>query len=219
MDTIIAIFATVLANAVVTGIIVHRFQKRFEAKLQFSNFEQQTKFARLHAKRMEVLENWYQKFREFEDALNKWIAQLQHAKEESAFDITDESRAITAKWEEFEDYYEANILFIPYSLLEKMGEVRTAALYLQLGVHTLAKTPTKKLLDNGLVGEIRAMLRIENEDDLTTPGKFLSALQTVLHRQSRIINNLYKSVAEVDYDKQYRSHIEYMKERYPGWED
>ena len=73
MNPIILMIVTVLANAIVTGIIVYLIQKRiessytkkleeFRARLQLSNFEQQTKFAKIHAKRVEALENLYQKF-------------------------------------------------------------------------------------------------------------------------------------------------------------
>jgi hypothetical protein len=132
MDTIAIIIVTAFVNIVISSIvstlIFYRVQKKtelsfakkleeFRANLQYSNFEQQTKFARLHAKRMEVLETWFQKFREFEDALNAGISALRDDMENGTnTGFAEKEKLSSAKFTEFWKYYEANILFIPYSL-------------------------------------------------------------------------------------------------------
>ena len=83
MNPITLMLLTVVANALVTGIIVYLIQKKiehaytkqmeeFKASIQYSLFEQQTRFTRIHEKRAETLETLYQKFSLFADAFI-WI--------------------------------------------------------------------------------------------------------------------------------------------------
>ena len=85
MDTATTIVVTVLANAIVTGVVVFLFQKRtensfarkleeFKSRLQYSNFEQQTRFTASHARRVETLEILYRKFAAYSDALKHLIS-------------------------------------------------------------------------------------------------------------------------------------------------
>jgi hypothetical protein len=50
-----------ITTGVFLGIVIYVIQKKIDANIQKSLFEHQTKFARLHEKRAEVLETLYKK--------------------------------------------------------------------------------------------------------------------------------------------------------------
>src|SRR6266540_2226555 len=94
------ILLTALVNIIITGLIsgvaVYRIQRKidssfasklekFRAGLQYSNFEQQTKFAATYPKRVEALQALYEKYRTFQRAFGDWSRamgdEMQHKKE------------------------------------------------------------------------------------------------------------------------------------------
>ncbi len=162
---------TVLANAIVTGIIVYLIQKKiensfakkmeeFKSSLQYSNFEQQTKFARIHEKRTETLETLHQKFALFANTCEKMI----HAK-----DIEQQAN-VMGKLIDFWQYFLANRLFIPDSLEAEIGKTFGDAVML-IGSASATFYPS---------------------DKQTSHLVFLDEL----NEQTRNIEKLYKSVAE-----------------------
>ena len=87
VTTVIIIFVTALTNALIFGIFIHYYQKKtesmfakeleqFKVQLQYSNFEEQTKFAQLHTKRVEVLETLFQKFDTLTELLHWWTLEV-----------------------------------------------------------------------------------------------------------------------------------------------
>lgn len=77
MNPITTIIVTVLGNAIVTGIIVYFIQKKFEAKLQKSLFEHQTKFSRTYPKTLEVLETLHQKLLNYSSSCSVLMYQIE----------------------------------------------------------------------------------------------------------------------------------------------
>jgi hypothetical protein len=131
MNPITLMILTVLANATITGIIGYFIQKKiensfakkieeFRASLQYSIFEQQTKFAKIHPKRVEILENLHQKFILFADTCGK----MMHER-----DIKQQVD-VTGKLIGFWEYFVANRLFMPDSLESEIEKIFTEAVEL-----------------------------------------------------------------------------------------
>ena len=134
---------TVLANAIVTGIIVYRLQKKmeityakqmeeFRANLQYSIFEQQTKFAYIHAKRVEALETLYSKFAIFGETVTHLIVKMEHSvqklPEKNPVNLREIENELGLKYQDFTAYFMSIRLFLPEDFVEAVHNViRTSA--------------------------------------------------------------------------------------------
>ncbi len=126
MNTITTVVVTVLANAIVTGIIVYFLQKKiehsfarkmeeFKASIQYSIFEQQTKFKMIHEKRVEALESLCGKYKVFCEAMRKDLDKFST----SYFFIANDRKLLGKfgfipfqRLSEFWEYFEKNRLFL-----------------------------------------------------------------------------------------------------------
>src|SRR5215208_2984174 len=107
MDTISIIIITAFITSAITGIVSNfiflRYQKRventfaqqldeFRSNLQYSNFERQTKFARIHEKRVEALEALGRLFRDFAESIRKdlrKVGSIYLTYDQTGFDFAD----------------------------------------------------------------------------------------------------------------------------------
>src|SRR5258705_9572997 len=119
---------TIAANAIITGIIVYTIQKKienalakrmeeFKINLQYSLFEQQTKFKRIHEKRVETLETLYQKFTVFRLELVRILYDAVSACKLSGNQLTINDKEIkecTKKLDDFNHYFINSRLYLPY---------------------------------------------------------------------------------------------------------
>src|SRR5688500_2402911 len=83
MDPTQTIIRTSLINIItsgrVGGIVNYTLQTQIDATIQKALFEHQTKFTINHAKAVETLENLYQKFVAFSNAMNESISLRRHS--------------------------------------------------------------------------------------------------------------------------------------------
>ena len=205
MNPIILTTVTVLANAIVTGIIVYLIQKKiessyskkleeFRASLQYSIFEQQTKFAKVHPKRVKIIENLYKKFMDFDQALDEWILESGFGRfKKSRINMVDyniqKSENVREKLEGFWNYCEANRLFLPANLINQIWDIYHKA--------------------SGSHSDVSVLL-IYDSDDITSvstekDSTFLDSEQTELllaqsylkvKSQTEKLEEIYKSVAD-----------------------
>lgn len=149
MNTIETIILTVLANAIVTGIIVYLIQKKiessfakkmeeFRANLQYSNFEQQTKFVRSHEKRVATLESLHEKYlvfvectlKEFEEADTFYFGDREKDFPFDEIDFEDPFR----KLEDFRKYLGSNRHYLPDDIVEGIENIHRNSLNIILVV-------------------------------------------------------------------------------------
>jgi hypothetical protein len=202
MNPISLMILTVLANAIVTGIIVYRIQKRFEANLQNSLFEHQTKFSRNYAKRVEVLETLYQKFMVFRDAYKKSDFKLftffSGTLELEADDFFEDDNDQRSKLADFWHYFEANRLYLPNRLRVTIKNIHDTtqtlpSLAALLFIAVAKNEPIPALLRDGL----EQMLYMDAGSLGPQPPKFLQALMShILELQRQSLEYLYQTVAD-----------------------
>ena len=147
MDTIATIIVTAFLTSLITGIVSNfiflRYQKKveasfakqleeFRANLQYSNFEQQIKFARLHEKRVQTLEALYQKYKIFRDTLYKWIESINlHMMGDALLLRIDIDRdrhlqqqsEVRTKLNDCLDYFETNRLLFSVDLVNEIWHI------------------------------------------------------------------------------------------------
>jgi len=171
MNPLTLTILTVVANAIVTGIIVYLIQKKiessfakqmeeFKASLQYSNFEQQTKFVKSHEKRTEIIVTLHQKFSLFARACETMI----HAR-----DIKQQA-LVMEKLSDFWRYFLANRLFLPDSFEAEIW----------------------KIFGNAVTLIGNTSVAFNGSDKQTSLLEFLDELDN----QIRSIEILYKSIAE-----------------------
>ena len=68
---------TVVLNALVTGVIVSYFNNKLASTLGRENFEHQTKFADLYAKRVKALEGIFERFLSLSEVLEQTAQNIQ----------------------------------------------------------------------------------------------------------------------------------------------
>ena len=214
MDPITTIIVTVLANAIVTGVIVYLIQKRiersyarqmeeFKADLQYSNFEQQTKFARSQEKRVEALEGIYEKFLDVTSAEHEVIDEtkeaIEHSPDETRFEgVFSKHKDVWWKLNQFWQYYAANRLYLPESIAEGVSDIWRNALIIDSMASRFMGTPHNNinLPVEWVKGEMEGLELEIAEDGVMTPYALLDELSAEMDRQTRSLEKLYKSVAE-----------------------
>src|SRR6266540_3376535 len=112
------IILTTIINTIISGlvggIVIYVIQKKIDAAIQQSLFIYQTKFTRLHEKRLETLEAWHQKYTNLRGALEKWIFELERAiKDGSHPDFTEREKVMREEIKAFNNFHDANELFLP----------------------------------------------------------------------------------------------------------
>jgi hypothetical protein len=204
MDATVAILLTALVNIIITGLIsgvaVYRIQRkiensfaekleRFKSDLAYSTFEQQTKFARLHEKRVQSLEALYEKYKIFIDASNRWIEVIDRHMMGNALllnqtiDIDQHlkiQREVQAKLNDCLNHFETNRLLFSVDLVNEIWHI-----FFEAGnAHSLivmALDPAE--LPSSLEAWSNYRIKIE---------KFYNQLSD----QAEKVENIYRSVAD-----------------------
>lgn len=209
MDPITAIIVTVLANAVVTGVIVYFIQKRvestfakkleeFKAKLQYSSFEEQTKFVQLHTQRVETLQTLYKKFVLFTVTLGDWV-RLMAVDGRDKLKIEDGeyeklSEAASELLEDFMRFFQANRLILTTKLIVEITDIYLKASDTRLLVYFVAFWDEKTALPWELMADIREDFTegIEREH----PRKFHDQIYRQIAKLTVRFEQTYRAVAE-----------------------
>jgi hypothetical protein len=208
MNPITLMLLTVVANALVTGIIVYLIQKRiersytrqmeeFKASLQYSNFEQQTKFAKIHEKRVETLETLYQKYSLIRDSFREIIGELNIAENKYKMEGSKYSphRELL---DDFRFYFETNRLFLTPETSGEINEICLTAERVNVALRLLfvehEKTSEAILWANAYLHDLRNV-------DILNPKKpnytkLLSQMYRKIQEQTQRLETIYKSVAD-----------------------
>ena len=212
MDTTQAIILIFIVNTIITGlvggIVIYTIQKKIDATIQKSLFEHQTKFARIHQKRVETLETVYRKFLNFAEgftgsvlkALNYGIASNEVTKiNMDDFEDFDDHR------EEIEDcwtYFMNNRLFLSANASKELRNILRGAQSMPIIIdymlfNKFEKSPHLAHLVNSMVKVSQGGL---SELDLHEPNFAL-----MLHEMVQKVNSdtltleiLYRSVADIE---------------------
>src|SRR6266508_2411330 len=211
------IIVTVLANAIVIGIIVYLIQKRiessfakkleeFKASLQKSSVEHQIKFSTTYPKTLEILETYRKKLVHYSNVLekshstvNEELSKSEMLSDENCQRMIDE---IYGALTEFYIYSQENRLYLPDELVlelidisykvESMNSVSVQLLY-------LPREPTEKYFDevkrlSKLIHFPIALYYNQPEDEWA--DILIGHTQEEVEKQIEKLEKLYKSVAE-----------------------
>ena len=199
---------TVLANAIITGIIVYLFQKKFEANLQKSLFEHQTKFSRNYAKQVETLETLYQKFTVFEQAFRRldWaiVDSYRKSKEMELKGNFADFQENLQQLEDFRKYFLENRLYLSVGDANQIERIWLEATLLQEILGFLLTSPLEdtrfqrlKMLSKSIAGsELYKSVPGLEKFDKSQISLILHDITTSISIRSRVLENLYKSVAD-----------------------
>lgn len=201
MDAITTIVVTVLANAVVTGIIVYLIQKKFEVKFQKSLFEHQTRFSRIYQDRVETLANLYQKFTTYKKDFSHVVeeaSKLGYRPERISTTVSALIQENRQKYDDFASYFENNRLYL--------SDSTCAQIYDLIARHDLMGMAIFMFSDDIPEGFIKVAnnairtlkFEIDIESDFEKPD-FLSLIWQIekeVHAQAERLEKLYRSVAE-----------------------
>ncbi len=165
MDTITTIIVTVLANAIVTGIIVYLIQKKiessfvkkmeeFRANLQKSSAEHQIKFSRNYPKTLEVLEAYHQKLYECSRFCSQLHSRLLRALREKQTledkELLERKHQYFRIFMDFTTYLSNNRLYLPDEILRELEKIKSRAGVLGLisaSLIELANDPIEDLVE------------------------------------------------------------------------
>jgi len=118
-----------LINLVVTGLLLYVFQKiidersarrleKFKIELQSATFENETKFSKLHERRMDIVAGLYMRLYRMQQALITLQTVFGYDAPQSVELSTSFDKTNTAMTD-FENYYIANRLYVPAKLCKK----------------------------------------------------------------------------------------------------
>ncbi|HKJ80295.1 MAG TPA: hypothetical protein VKA10_12200 [Prolixibacteraceae bacterium] len=124
MDTISTIFVTAFINVFITGfvssVVFFRYQKRIEETMAKSLFEYETKFSRNHEKKVETLEELFQKYSDFRIKFNRYLFDG----EKSIRELKDDKREIAEiQIEDIQSYFRSHRIFIDVDIATKLDTV------------------------------------------------------------------------------------------------
>ena len=212
MNPVELMLLTVLANAIVTGIIVYLIQKRiersytmqmeeFKANLQYSNFEQQTKYKEIYTKRVKALEDIFQKFAAYKTALQRFaIDTKQHIRSKKKYEPSEYEALrddVMTKLRDFKDFYEKSRLFLSDDAHELIIETLVVVIPLQLVILEIARDlliiTVPDMLVNFLVW-LEDIVKFEDVD-LNNPKVLLDTLSAELSRLAAELEVLYETEA------------------------
>ena len=201
MDPVTTIIVTVLANAVVTGIIVYFVQKKFEVRLQKSLFEYQTRFSKTYQDRVETLANLYQKFTVYRIDFSHMVeegSKLGYRPEklsEAVSTLIEENRR---KYEDFTKFYENNRLYLSDSTCAQVDGIITRHGLMDMTIFMFSDR-----IPEGFIKVANQAIRtlnfeVETSSDFERPD-FLSLIWQIekeVQSQAKNLEKLYRSVAE-----------------------
>ncbi len=218
MDTTTTLVLTILANAIVTGIIVYVFQKRiensfarsmeeFKAEIQLSVFEQQIKFTRNYEKMVDTLETLCRHYGDFAESLQNQIGEAgkfysHPRKKGNPLDNLDLSHAFD-KLDVFWRYFETNRFYLPNEIVKEISNVyHNSFTILGLVAFALVADNTHPHGQKNFVavnsGISSSKLRITNVSSETPNIKlFLDETKEEVNDRVQHLEDLYKSVADI----------------------
>ena len=189
---------TAVVNALVTaaigGIVLYRIQK----KIDNSYFEQQTKFKRLHEKRVEALETFYHKFVVFSDNLSEIIENTRNGVQTDGKNFKEIQKQLTEKHEDLLHYFENNRLFLPDTINDEIWKIIiNSGLLSPIVAGIFFDRDIRRAVPDWWTEMIIELFHLEVSGlDLRNPDVFLKEIEKIIKKQSRTLENLYKSVAE-----------------------
>ena len=217
---------TVLANAIVTGIIVYFFQKKFEANLQKSLFEHQTKFSRNYAKQVETLETLYQNYIIYKTDFNNMTLEAMRAdfidehgktqlrKLSGFFEERVEQRfkqistAVSSriaenglKFKDFKTYFENNSIFLSPDTCSVIHNILDRYFMMEWAMQIFLDDVPEEFVDNAR-RYIKELFEIDMKSDLERPeiatlfANLIVRLDDEVNTQAEKLEKLYKSVAD-----------------------
>jgi hypothetical protein len=205
VDPIGLMLLTVAVNALVTGVLLFIFQKRFESRYAKRQFEDQVKFQRMHEKRVEALENLHKKLSDYTQSLVEaplFIRiKLRHtSKSNPGFEITERVMSTVEKWKEFIEYFESSIKFLPDIIERQIGDMVNEASDLHmLFLSLIAEHELDDALDPGWVNEITAGFITKSiVQDRKTVDALLDSIHKEMIIKTKQLEHIYKSVAHTD---------------------
>ncbi len=201
MNPIATIIVTVLANAVFTGVIVYLFQKNFEAKLQKSLFEHQTKFSKTYKDRMETLENLYQKFIIYKADFSHVVdegSKLGYFPERISATVSTMIIENRRKYEEFRTYFEKNHLFLSDNTCTEIRSLLARHDLMDMAIYMYFDDIPEGLVKLGNSAIKTLNFEVDIKSDFERPDFLSLILQTEkeVQSQAETLERLYKSVAE-----------------------
>jgi hypothetical protein len=204
--------ATAIVTVLLTGGILFVFQKqieslfarqmeKFRAKLQYENFEQQTKFSRTYQNRVETLANLYQRFIIYKTDFNHMVheaSQLGHSPESISTTVSAMIMENRGKYEEFRMYFENNRLYLPDNISTAIRDLLLRHDLMYLAIHMFSDDRPESFIKVGN-SAIKALgFEVNVESDFERP-EFLSLIWQMdkeVYTQAERLERLYKSVAE-----------------------
>ena len=227
MDTIAAIInslpeplATAILTATFTGLVIFFLQKRvensfakkleeFKANLQLSNFEQQTKFVKLHEKKVEVLETLYRMFLPIPTEYNNYtieelysysenIPLLESIQKQRSSPVNVEN--LRVKLDEFWNYFVSNRVFFSDKTIDEIEGIyrKTQALIKIVPSYVLLLlnfgdfgTEVIHDIDKELKTLDLKITQIDKKEDFLV---FVHELADEMKRQAKKLEKLYRSV-------------------------
>jgi hypothetical protein len=218
MDNMQSLILISIVNIIITGliggIVIYRIQRKidssfsrqmeeFKASLQLSNYERQTKFAQLHAKRVEVLESLYQKFSGSMQTLLDWIMEIYRDYVNELEPGPDSYKKyhtdITEGLRDFYEYYSVNRLFLTDNLLKEISEIYEVARTARNTAwdFSLSQKQQPVAFQDSRSGRILGKVIDITDIDLDKPETVIK-LQFIPDILTNRLEKLYKSVAEAN---------------------
>ncbi len=216
MDTLTTLILTVLANAIVTGVIVYLIQKKIDnsfakkmeevrVNLQKSLIEHQIKISRTYPKSLEVLEAFNEKFQYFL-MLSSWSSRLTEKLFSSKEVVAQEDLMDLDKKEikaigDCETYLLHNRIYLPDDSVRELEEImnrsRTLCFHLSFCRH-LSQKP-EELFPLWLEFEVtrgEPLFEKINPADKNAAIVFIQIIRDETNKLSVRLEKHYKSVAD-----------------------
>ena len=195
-----ALIIAVIVDVILTGLIVFYFQKRLESKLGRENTEHQIRFADLYAKRVKTLEQFYEKYVVFENAIEEMSSNAR------AFMVVNDQpgqeeiykrdhQDMSTKFEDLRYFYDKNKLFLSSSANEVILDVFIRIVPIQTILSLIAANPTMLSMPDSWMEMLPNLEETEGfkDQDLKNPTVLQKRLTFELARCSGVLETLYES--------------------------
>lgn len=204
--------ATAIVTVLLTGVILFVFQKqiealfarqmeKFRAKLQYENFEHQTKFSKTYQNRVETLANLYQRFIIYKADFNHMVheaSKLGYSPEKISSTVSAMIVENRQKYEEFRMHFENNRLYLPDNICTAIQDLLVRHDLMYMAIHMFSDNRPEGFIKVGN-DAIKALgFDVNVESDFERP-EFLSLIWQMdkeVYTQAERLEKLYKSVAE-----------------------
>ena len=217
MDPITLMLLTVVANAIVTGIIVYLIQKRiersytrqmeeFRANIQKSLFEHQIKFSKVYPKTLEVLEIYNQKIFDCSRLSFKLgyriMAAISGDNTSEAEMIEKEHDELLAAARDIKTYFENNHLHLPDVIIDELEEINNRATNLvvvSMACVGASNAPTEIQIEHLSLSSRLLGISLERANSSEQIGLILliAKLDEEFNKLLKRLEKLYKSVADI----------------------